>query len=253
MGLPEHRGFSFSCWKCGKHGAIETVALLLGETEAKVRSLLKGLGESTGTPSKLRTGPTNNKCTLPKGLGPLLVPHRRYLIGRGFDPEHLQTTWEIQGIGIASRLAWRIFIPIHRKGEVVSWTTRSISSEASLRYVSASEAEEKIPHKSLLYGADKAGSSICIVEGPIDAWAIGPGAVATCGVGYTARQLEQMTRYTVRAICFDNEPQAQRRAKDLADVLSVFPGSTMVVQLDAKDAAEATRKEIRQLRKAIGL
>ena len=252
MGLPE-RGFAFSCWKCGKHSVVETVALLIGETEGKVRSLLKGIDQGPSRPAKAVETACRKQLILPKGLGPLLPPHTRYLRERGFDPESLQELWKIQGIGIAARLAWRIFIPIHSKDEVVSWTTRSISPEASLRYISASETEEKIPHKSLLYGADKAGSAICIVEGPIDAWAIGPGAVATCGIGYSPKQLAQMTKYSVRAICFDNEPQAQRRARDLADALSVFPGSTMVVRLDAKDAAEASRKEIKLLRKAIGL
>lgn len=252
LGFPE-RGFACSCWKCGRHGVIETVALLLGETEGKVRSLFKGLDLTPARSSKAERKPIRAHCLLPKGLGPLLGAHMRYLRERGFDPEELEKLWGIQGIGIASRLAWRIFIPIHYRGEVVSWTTRSISPDAGQRYLSASESEEKLPHKSLLYGADKASQAICIVEGPIDAWAIGPGAVATCGLGYSDQQLERMTRFPVRAVCFDNEPQAQRRARDLINTLSVFPGTTLNIQLDAKDAAEASCKEIKQLRKAIGL
>ena len=39
---------------------------------------------------------------------------------------------KIFGIGIAPRLQWRIWIPIHYHGEIVSWTTRSLSDNIKL-------------------------------------------------------------------------------------------------------------------------
>jgi len=79
-----------------------------------------------------------------------------------------------------------------------------------------------------------------ICEGPVDAWALGPGGVATCGVGYTAAQRAAASRYPVRVACFDSEPDAQQRAEVLCAELSVMPGQTMLWRLESgKDAATA--------------
>ena len=146
------------------------------------------------------------------------------------------------------RLPWRLFIPFHIHGEVVSWTTRSIGQNG-LRYVSASSDQEKVNHKSILYGEDFCRHAVIVHEGPFDVWRTGPGAVATCGTGFSRSQLLRLSNYPVRVICFDNEKQAQQRATELCDLLEPFPGETIQVTLDAKDAAEASDKEINQLRR----
>ena len=136
---------------------------------------------------------------------------------------------------------------------MVSWTTRTISSDESItRYVSASPQEESISHKSILYGEDLARQVIVIVEGPVDAWAIGPGAVATLGIVYSTAQINRMIRFPVRYILFDSEIEAQKRAKKLSNSLSCFPGTTAIITLDSgKDAAEADADEIKKLRKEV--
>ena len=53
-----------------------------------------------------------------------------------------------------------------------------------------------------------------------------------------------------RVVCYDNSPDAQRRANELCEVLSVFPGETINVQLDTgDDPASADRAEIELLRR----
>jgi DNA primase len=92
--------------------------------------------------------------------------------------------------------------------------------------------------------------AVIVCEGPIDAWTIGPGAVATCGLGYTRSQLMELSQFPVRVVCFDREPAAQKRARRLARQLQVFPGETHVVELETgKDANECQRNEIMELRK----
>jgi DNA primase len=76
--------------------------------------------------------------------------------------------------------------------------------------------------------------------------------MATCGTGYSAEQAALMSRYYKRIVCFDSGTSAQNRAAELVDTLSVFPGETIKVELDAKDAASAPKKEIRLLRKLAG-
>jgi hypothetical protein len=200
----------------------------------------------------------SGKLILPTGLGKLLPCHKEYIRGRGFDPKTIRDLWRIQGLGREGKrerseyydLAWRIFIPIIHKGQIVSWTTRSLQSDGS-RYISASEEEEAVPHKNLLYGEDYATTAISIHEGPTDAWAVGPAATATLGTGWTSAQVLRMSRYARRVVCFDNQPEAQQRARKLCSLLEVFPGETYNVVLDAKDAGSASRGELKKFRKLL--
>jgi hypothetical protein len=189
----------------------------------------------------------------PVGIEPLSGPHNRYLRDRSFDPAEIARLWQVQGIGIASRLSWRLFIPIMHQGEMVSWTTRSIGQHVAQRYISASAEEEKINHKHLVYGQDYCHHSIVVVEGPTDAWRVGLGAGALFGTGFTTAQVKKIVRHPFRYIVFDSSMEAQARAGELADQLSAFPGRTEVICLDAKDPGCASEREIRRLRKVARL
>lgn len=145
-------------------------------------------------------------------------------------------------------LSWRIYIPILWKGRRVSWTSRAIGN-VSQRYYSASADQEEINHKHLVYGMDFCRSSIVIVEGPADVWAIGPGAGALFGTAFTPAQIRKLIDIPYRYICFDSSPDAQREATKLAEALSVFPGVTENLLLDAKDPGEASSKELNSIRR----
>lgn len=237
----------FNCWKCGSLKYRETVAALLHTTPAEAARLTAGLARGRATP--VVVGQKRNPLVLPAGRAIMMAAHRRYLTGRGFEPDAMVRLWGVEGIGPGYPLAWRVFIPIQFRGKVVSWTTRAIGDNAKLRYISAGLEQECVPHKTLLYGEDYCRHGIVICEGPLDAWAIGPGAVATCGVSYTRAQLARMARYPVRAVCFDNEAGAQQRARRLLADLTVFPGTTANIVLDSHDAATAAKRDIETIRK----
>lgn len=244
MGFHITKRFS-SCWRCGYHPAWKTLAELLGIRYVEARELL---GTDPGWEQEDRRKYKRGTLVLPQGLGPLLPSHLRYLKDRGFDHEELERLWGIQGIGIAGRLAWRIWIPVLVHGEVVSWTTRKLVDEG-VRYISAKREEEAISAKTLLFGEDYARHAIIVCEGPFDVFRIGPGAVATLGVVVSPAQIEKMRQYPIRVVCFDRESQAQKRAKKLCRLLEPFPGATYNVTLSAKDPGSASMKEVTQLRK----
>ena len=137
--------------------------------------------------------------------------HKRYLRERGFNPKEIHQLWLIGGIGLAAKLAWRLFIPFIFDGKPVSWTTRAIGVSKRQKYISASPEQETVPHSELLYGEDYCRHSVVVCEGPLDAWAIGPGAVAVCGLVVTDAQVDRIAAYPVRAVCFDAEPAARLR------------------------------------------
>lgn len=236
-----------SCWQCGPRSVTESLLELTKLPLGQIKKLIEGLDT---TPREIVR--PKGKLTLPNGIGELRRAHRRYLKERGFDPDKLAKLWRIGGIGNSEKLSWRIFIPIYFGSEVVSWTTRSISQDSKWRYIGAKAHEEKIKAKTILYGEQLVrGHSIIVCEGPSDAWRIGAGSVATLGISYTRSQIARISHYPNRFIAFDNEPEAQRRARTLCQDLSAFPGKTMNVIVDAKDPGSCSPKEVKLLRRLL--
>lgn len=244
MGYSIDGGYT-NCWQCGWHRLIDTIVALTNLQPDDAYKLLDGMRPERRLPAPEVMG----KLTVPAHVGPLQYAHKKYLESRGFCWKTIVRLWKVAGIGISVRLGWRIYIPILAGDQVVSWTTRSIDPSAKARYISASRAEESLPHKTLLYGEEYARHGIIINEGPMGAWAIGPGAVATCGVAYSREQLLRMAKYPVRAIAFDNEAGAQQRARKLCDDLEVFPGTTFNVLLSAKSADLVPKSEVAEMRR----
>ena len=147
-------------------------------------------------------------------------------------------------------LKWRLFIPFIYQDKTVSWVTRTISNSPNvLRYITASREQEAISHKELLYGIDYARHSIVVVEGVMDVWRIGPGAVAVLGTRVSDAQINQIARFPVRYICLDQG--AERYSQQLVEELSHCDGKTYEIRLDSKDPDTASRKELKQLRKLL--
>lgn len=232
-----------NCWVCGNHSLLEVIASITNTSFHESRKLIQDISSSYEK-KIVKQG----ILKYPKDVKPMTASHKKYLIKRGFDPDLIAKRWDVQGIGLSSSYSWRLFLPITYQGEVVSWTTRSLTNEGS-RYINAPAEDEKLSLKKILYGQDFAVNSIIIVEGPLDVWKIGPGAVCTFGLSYTMAQVRQMIKFPRRAVCFDNEPEAQIRANKLINDLSVFGGENYNIVLDSKDAGEAEEKELKKLRK----
>ncbi|MFW6172001.1 MAG: toprim domain-containing protein [Planctomycetota bacterium] len=236
-----------SCWRCGTF-QLFAVLMLLGIPKATLTQFFRGFQPRHRAPRERPRG----KLVRPPGVGDFESVHERYINSRGFDPSYLAYTWGVRGIGFrGGRFRWRLYIPIHHDGREVSWTTRSIRRNGG--YVSAKPDEESVPHKSLLYGADFCVHSIVIVEGPADAWRIGPGAAAIMGLQWTTAQLNTMVRFPNRYVCFDNEPAAQRRSNELCGILSAFPGETKSVTLKGPDPADSPWPDVERLRQMLEL
>jgi hypothetical protein len=238
------------CWVCGSQFADTMLALMLHIPAGEARQLLDNLPRR---PVWDRAPEEHHELRLPEGIEDgLLVPHRYYLQHeRRLDPDEVARVWGIRSIGMIGRLKWRLFIPImDRFGTTVSWTTRSINKATEPRYWSAAREEEAVSHKSLLYGAHLAKHTIVVVEGPVDCWTLGPGTVATCGVGFTQDQAALMSEYPVRVVLFDAEDDAQERGNALCEALAIFPGQTVRHWLTTgKDPNSADPAEVLEFRK----
>lgn len=232
----------FNCWKCGSKRTIEVLQYITNKSYEECKDLIGNLQSYIPKNEKVI-----RKLVIPEGVKPIGLAHYNYLKSRKLDPIEICTLWKVQGIGMNNKLQWRLFIPIVYKGEVCSWTTRSISNEVSNRYISAPLGGEKLEHKKLLYGEDFCRNCIVICEGVFDAWRIGPGAVATFGTSYSKAQVLKMVKYPVRVVLFDKD--AKSKAKELAELLSVYSGQTHNIILDSKDPGEASDSDIKLIRK----
>lgn len=241
-----------SCWQCGYHKSIETLSLL---TKLSVSALLKEFkppSRSLRQRSDER-GAKQRHLELPTGIvySPVPAPHRRFIATRQLLAKQVSQLWQLGYISLSRRLPWRVFIPVHYHGQIVSWTTRTIGNKEP-RYISAKPSQELMPLKSLLFGEDYChDDTVLVTEGPFDAMRIGPGAVALFGLAYTLQQMGRIAKYRKRIIVFDNEPVAQAKAAVLCAELQKMGGKTINIQIDAKDPGSASDKEIKRLRKEL--
>lgn len=234
-----------TCWGCGPHKLFDTLVELTGASRREIAQVVGKL-EVSYAKREERSG----TLKLPKGVGPMLAAHRKYLAGRRFDPDEVERLWRVRGIGKdGGKLSWRLFIPVQQHGETVSWTTRSLSDRHERRYWSAGPDEEALPHKRLLYGADYVRHSAVVVEGPADVWRIGPGAVCTLGTSFTPAQLLWLSKLPRVCVCYDPEPHAQRQALRMASILSSGASEVFNVALNGFDPGSAPASVVRDLRR----
>lgn len=237
---------SCSCWVCGPQSFPYMLSLLTRQSTESWKVRLSGVW--THDFAKVEAA---GSLVKPHGVGPMQGPHRRYLEGRRFDPDELEDVWAVQGIGMAPRLCWRLYVPVYVEEREVSWTTRALC-DWTTRYVSARPSEEAMRHKDVLGGEDLTEGVVCAVEGPSDAWRVGPGAVWTFGAKVTNAQVWRLSRYARRLVCLDGEGEAQESARRVCGMLSGLPGETVNVVLEsAKDPGGAAEWELKELRRML--
>jgi hypothetical protein len=248
-----HLGFSLgsgalSCWRCGKHTVGETLRALARTHDT--RELIRKYELHRPFSPKEKAEREEKDAPPPPGLGPMLPVHRRYLRRRNFDPDALEREWGLQGTaGLSGIWSWRVVFPIYSETErIVAYQGRTISPTAKPRYRMTADKEMTEDPNAVLYGIHRArGNSVLVVEGATGVWRLGPGCVATLGMKWRKKQAERLRQYNNRFILFDPEPEAQQKAKELAELLSLFPGTTEVVsgfRTDPGDFSDALAERI---------
>jgi hypothetical protein len=213
----------FYCWRCGWKAPGKAIAKLLAVQESKAQQLIReykvrsGHRKSISTDRKIQFKPFK----IPSNCHSMSQLHRRYLEGRGFDPDKLEAEWGLLGTGPVSFLdgidyRHRIVAPIIWEGSQVSFQARDATGKSNMRYLACPKAREFILHQRILYGKDwNKDIGIC-VEGITDVWRLGPAAFAIFGIEFTPSQVRWMGKLFKRIIIlFDDDPQAVRQGKIL--------------------------------------
>ena len=233
-----------NCYQCGGWNIRKLLKELTDAPWSEINALLGDrayVQQETDKALGRYTPPTN---LMPIAQVPAVAD---YLRGRGLNLAYLEKYWGIQATGPFSDYPMRAFIPVYLSKRPVSWTARAACGQEP-RYQTAQAQQKCFDEKHLLFGGQFVKDTAIVVEGPLDAIRVGRGAVALFGLAYTQFQVAEIAKLWKRAIVFDSSERAQARAKVLAEQLAVFPGETLVIQLDAEDPGSASEQEVRKLR-----
>ena len=247
------QSFNFSCFRCGSTGSIlKFVAAIEGSSWSQVKQIVAEFSsQEFKTHKRLDQEPTRHfkAPTIPAGLSAMA---KRYLrVTRNFPYKMLERKYHIGNFSPESLYRFRIYIPVYFNGQLVTFTTRSYNDKVTPKYLHCPKRTSSLFAKETLYNLDNAkdGTAI-VVEGPIDAWRIGDGAVATFGVIYTQKQIK-LLRERFKRVFIMYDADAQEQAWKLAEALSTFNMEVNVVTLKIGDPGSMTATEAREIRREI--
>lgn len=251
-----HLGFCFEynyfhCWRCGHHPIVKTVAALTGMSQGRAGEVIGQYDQGSGRRRSSRAQKdTDKKVTTrryrhPSGTTELDDLHWSYLEKRRFDPEKIEAEWGLLGTGPASYLdhidyRFRLLAPIYWDGKEVSFQTRDCTNKAQAKYRGCPKHRELMHYKEILYGRQERWGDIGIcVEGITDVWRLGPKAFATFGITTSKETVLRAIRsFKKIVVLFDNERAAQKRARTIADKISLTRTRVQIEKLEGTDPGD---------------
>lgn len=243
---------SYSCWRCkGSHPSVVIARAAHISVQAASNLIRK---YTTGVvAAKREEVKMANSITLPGSHTPLDI-HRNYLEGRGFDVDELQFYHGIKFTGMMEKwegMNWqfRVIIPVYdRRNSLVSFQGRDVTGKQD-RYLFPPKEKQVRDCKTLLYGAELCGKkdALLVVEGVMDAWKLGAGAVCTFGSSVTQEQVLEMSHWRKVFLAFDNEPAAVQHARDVAKQLSSLGTEAFLVNTDFGLDSEGNVRDVGDL------
>lgn len=255
---------SCSCWICHTRDFNSALKQVLGISDYKtLQDIYKKYGNSMGSfsPRESKSDIIRpSKIELP-GSTKMIPPARKYLEGRGFNPEYIWERYSLRSTTYGSAVPYRIVIPIIHDGRNVSYTARSYVKGVEPRYKSCNGALEILPHKETFYGIDNAKRrNVVVVEGGgPDVWASGDNFIGAFGTEVTlAQRMLLADRYDKIFVLFDSkEEEAQRHAREVAITLESVGKNCEIIEfyekLDPADYWKKYPEELIYMKKDLGV
>jgi len=254
----------FNCFICGNKGHFKKLIVQLeGCSHSKAESILNTHLKAPNPHVAGFLSPA-----LYKGVGDRILPlescdlfpqiHLDYLEGRGFDSAFLIKKYRLKATANIGRYKFRVIIPYFVGDKVVTFTGRDVTGQG-VSYKDCRPEESIVPVKEAIYNIDSVRDRVLVVEGPLDVWRIGDGAVATSTMNFSSRQvgtLRALAKDGVNScfIMYDAEEMATRKAKKFIAEMSTCFDHTEVLELSgSSDPGEMPEGEVKHLRRELGL
>lgn len=258
------------CWRCGKHTLQKLIAEVAdySRTEANIETKLlqKSLRDSGGgwtgvTPIKKKEASsalTKAVHLPPEASNHFPKMHIEYLEGRGFTrPRSYIKKYKLLSCYTTGRYKFRIIIPIILNGQIVSFTSKDVTDQQEPPYLNASVQESLINPKWTIYNYDTIikGSDAILVEGVIDVWKLGDGAISILGVEHHEQQIVALMKKTIGTlfILFDNDPPGRKAARSLGRIMAPIVKDVELLFLkDVNDPGALTLSQAELLKRRLG-
>ena len=254
LGLHIQTG-AMSCWKCGRHSALDYIKLSLRVPLSEAKSLYsRYLSKSIyGGITRDKSQVIASSVSLPDDV--YTSTEMNYLIKRNITREQM-LQYDLRGGGLIGEWAYRIVIPIYYNNVIVSASGRSISKDAVPKYYNLPIARSIMNMKHIFMGMDlipEAGNMVAVVEGQIDAIRGGPGFIASFGVNLTDEQLLLLKEYDTIYFVRDSDDAGEHYVKEAYKLSALGAKNVEVISLQGvKDVGEMSDNEVNSLRRDLG-
>lgn len=260
-----------SCWRCRGKSITAIVSALLGCPWGTAKDIVQQYSGRIGRQNHFlnpRHGRAADRkeAKVPEGVSAMERRHKLYLESRGFDAGRLAETYGLLGTGPFGRvtlsdgkLSWykhRIIIPIYLNEKMISYQGRDITGRVGeLKYKACPQELEMMDHKDSLYAIDLTKNRKCVVvEGAADVWRLGPGAVGTFGTAFKTSQARMLaSNFDTIFVMYDMEPQAQKNALNLCNMLASVGKAVENLGLPEGDPGEMCQDDADSLMRDLGL
>ena len=253
-----------TCFACGLHNLKETLSKLLAIPKKDIDDVIEQYKTRTIILNKLNDKKTTAVKNLVLPTDTFTPIERKYLKSRNFNPSYLHKKYNVVGGGIVGDWKYRIIIPVIINGKIVSWTGRSILEKSKLdelkipRYKNLEIKKSVINPKECLFNLDYAkNKTVVLTEGAFDVMRLGDDFICSFGTSLTQSQIKELKmRYEKIFIMFDNEREAQEKAKKYGMMLSSVGVDVEIVDaysdFNKNDGGELNDEEVKIIRKELG-
>ena len=263
--LMEYHGrLKYTCWRGCSEPILTVLEDLSGADAFDVKEILSLCSDEYK--KELIKEEDKNKFELPEniGLSSKFTDYRAYLSSRGLNAEYVTEKYKLRftppfytykGMNMSNCIVFPIY---NLKGKPVSFTARTTSPTAVIRYLFPKACNEEETGKDLGWGhngiEDK--SFVVITEGVFDALkldSVGIPAIACLGINYSTGFVNTIVKnYKSACVIFDPEPQARKQQTKLINNLSlIIPATTIQYPYQNKDLGDCTYGELKTIKDLI--
>ena len=254
-----------TCFACGLHNLKETLSKILSVPKKDINDVIEQYKTRTIILNKLNDKKTTAVKNLVLPTDTFTPIERKYLKSRNFNPSYLHKKYNVVGGGIVGDWKYRIIIPVIINGKIVSWTGRSILEKSKLdelkipRYKNLEIKKSVINPKECLFNLDNSkNKTVVLTEGPFDVMRLGDDFICSFGTSLTQSQIKEIRlRYDKIFIMFDNEVEAQQKARNYGQMLSSVGVDVEIVDaysdFNKNDGGELNDEEVKLIRKELCL